>query len=540
MSVLSTALSLILLALQLQQLPPPSPGARAAQLPATVEGIVIDSQTKQPLAGATVIVQDRSGSGAQMIMVTGNEGRFTFRAVTPGVVAIEASRPGYASEVVGKSSGTIGFSPNPLVPRDVLVLQELSPGQTLSGIRIALTPGGVISGRLTDERGNVVVGAVVQALKTTYRNGLRERTIVQSVISNDLGDYRFFMLKPGQYHISVAPPALFIPNVSTEAFSIPLLYPGTIDVKEAMPLELHVGETIEGVDFRSIPARNRRITGGVQGNGSDGVTVVLSPANGTAQKRYRITTDSKSSSFQFSDIVPGTYELVAFNIFGKANVPLDVRNADLLGTRIVLGSDYRIPTHVRIEGHPPGDDPAVESLYFTTRLDVPVQGLEDEVYSPFADGKFTLGVLRRDYWVEIMRTDAYYIKSITLDGVDVLNQGLHVTNSTDTPMEIVVDTHFGQVQGSAAGPNATVVLVPDVARRRQRPLYKSQKTPNGAFLFEKVPPGDYKLFAWSEDTVENGGPWLEPDYLRSHEDRGTPVRIQADMRTILDRQLPLF
>src|SRR5262249_30092191 len=156
------------------------------------------------------------------------------------------------------------------------------------------------------------------------------------------------------------------------------------------------------------------------------------------------------------------------------------------------------------------------------------------------DGRFTVGVLKRDYWVEITRTDAYYIKSVTLEGFDVLNQGLHVTNSTDSPMEIVVDNHFGQLQGSASVSNATIVLVPDAARRRQRPLYKSQKTPNGAFLFEKVPPGDYKLFAWSEDTVESGGPWLEPDYLRSYEERGTPVHIQSDMKTILDRQLPVF
>lgn len=534
MRTLNTALSLILLVLQLQ-VPPPV----RSESPATVEGVVVDSQTKQPLAGATVVVQDRTGSGAQMVTVTGNDGKFTLRGVPPGAVVIEASRPGYVSEMAGKPAGAPNFSPNPLVPRDVPIIQELLPGQALSGLRFALTPGGVISGRLTDERGSVVAGAVIQALKTTYRNGLRERTIVQSVVSNDLGDYRLFMLKPGLYYVSVVPPVLFIPNVYTLAFSIPLLYPGTIDAKAATPLELHVGETIEGVDFRSIPIKNRRITGGVQGNGSDGVTVTLSPANGTARKTYSITIDSKSPNFQFSDVVPGTYELVASNTFGEAAVSLDVRNADLLGTRVVLGADYRIPARVRIEGHAAGDDPQLESLYFGVRMDVPVPGLEDKVYSPFADGKFILGVLNRDYWVEIMRTDDYYIKSILLDGFDVLNQGLHVTNSTDVPMEIVVDNHFGQVQGATAS-SATVVLVPDVARRRQRPLYKSQKTPNDAFLFEKVPPGDYKLFAWSEDTVENGGPWLDPDYLRTYEDRGTPVRIQADMKTTLDRPLAVF
>ena len=107
-------------------------------------------------------------------------------------------------------------------------------------------------------------------------------------------------------------------------------------------------------------------------------------------------------------------------------------------------------------------------------------------------------------------------------------------------MEIVVDNHVGEVQGSAAAPNVTVVLVPDAARRNQRPLYRSTRTSNGAFLFQKVPPGDYKLFAWSEDTIDNGGPWLDPEYLRRYEDRATPVRIQAELKTILDRPIPVF
>jgi hypothetical protein len=398
----------------------------------------------------------------------------------------------------------------------------------------------VITGRLTDERGAVVAGAVVQALKTTHRDGLRERTPVQSVVSNDLGEYRFFMLKPGRYYISMVPPTLIIQNVTSQSFSIPLFYPGTVDVKAASVIDLHVGETIENANFWAIPIKNRRITGGVQGNGSDGVNVILSPANGTAKQTEVIKSGTPNPSFQFSNIVPGSYTLVAYNVYGRAALLLDVRNADILGTRVTLGPGYRIPARVRIEGHPPGDDPALEKVFFNVRLDAPIPGLDAEVYSPFADGRFILDVLKRDYWIDLTRTEGYYIKSITLDGFDVLNRGLHVESSVDGPLEIVLDTHFGQVQGSAAVPNVTVVLAPDAARRSQRPLYKSMKTSTGAFLFDKVPPGDYKLFVWSENTIDNGGPWLDPEYLRQFEDRATSVRIQADLKTIVDRPIPAF
>jgi hypothetical protein len=506
---------------QFEQAPLDRPEAMAS-----VSGVVIDALTKQPLSGATVMAQGGGGFSGKMIVVTGNDGRFTLRSLPPGAYTIEASRAGYVAEMIG----------NPLnaATLNVPIVQQLNPGQALSDLRLALTPGGVITGRLTDEYGEPVVGTVVQALKTTHKDGLRERTLVQSVISNDLGEYRFFMLKPGRYYIAVYPPTAVL------TLSIPLLYQGTIDPKAATTIDLNVGETLERLDFSSVPTKNRRIAGGVQGNGSDGVTVVLSPVNGTAKKAVTITKDDVNPSFQFSDIVPGTYDLVAVNVNGRAAIPLDVRNTDVLGISLLMGQGFKIPTRVHIEGHPPGDDPELEKLYFTVRPEVPIAGIETQVYSPFADGRFTLDLLKRDYWIEMTRGEGYYVKSITLEGVDVLNKGLQVMNSMEGPMEIVVDSHLGEVQGSAAAPNVTVVLVPDASRRNQRPLYKSTKAGNGVFHFKQVPPGDYKLFAWSEDTIDNGGPWLDPEYLRKYEDRATPVRIQGEMKTIVDRPIPAF
>jgi len=543
--------SLFLLLLPMLQAPPPPPPPLPPTIllpgtppqllvPASVDGTVLDSQTKQPIAGATIQLQDLSTAGARLITVTGNDGRFVFRSVPPGRYVIEASRSGYVPEIAGDPLAAPLLAPIPVGASAGPTVKQLLPGEAFSGIRLVLTPGGSISGRLVDDRGETIVGAVLQALKTTYRNGLRERTVVQSVVSNDLGEYRFFMLKPGQYYISVVPTTLSITNVSTpQSFSLPLFYPGTIDLNAATGLNLRVGETIEGVNFLSIPTRNRRITGGVQGEGSDGVQLVLSPANGTARKNFSILSDSPNKTFQFLDVVPGTYILVAQNVYGRTAIPLDIRNSDLLGLRVILGANSTIPVRVRIEGHPPGDDPELEKVQFIVRLDQPIEGLETVTYAPFPDGRFMLDVLRRDYWIDIKNREDYYVKSMTLDGVDVLNQGLRVTGSVDGPMQIVVDSKFGEVQG-AVSTNATVVLVPDAGRRNQRTLYRSMRASSGSFYFDKVPPGDYKVFAWSEDTIENGGPWLDPNYLRDYEDRATPIRIEANMKAVLNRPVSVF
>jgi protocatechuate 3,4-dioxygenase beta subunit len=288
MKILSLLFALLQLQFQFEQAPLDRPQAMAS-----VNGVVIDSQTKQPLGGATVTAQGGGGFAGKMIVVTGNDGRFTLRNLTPGAYTIEASRAGYVSEMIG----------NPLsaATLNAPIVQQLNSGQVLSDIRLALTPGGVITGRLTDDHGEPVVGTIIQAFKTTYRDGLRERTAVQSVVSNDLGEYRFFMLKPGQYYIAVFPPTGVL------NFTIPLFYPGTVDANAATPVDLHVGETIERLDFSSIPTKNRRITGGVQGNGNDGVSVILSPANGIAKKTVSITRDDVNPSFQFTDVIPGTY-----------------------------------------------------------------------------------------------------------------------------------------------------------------------------------------------------------------------------------------
>jgi hypothetical protein len=498
----------VLLVALLQRGQAPLPPAVPLE-PGSVDGVVVEALSGRPLSAATVQLQlINAGS---YVTSTRDDGTFLFRNVPPGNYVLQAARGGYIPESYGPAP--INYS---------APMQQLAPGQKLSGIRLALTKGAVISGRLIDDRGELVVGAVVQALKTTYSGGLRERKSVLSTVSNDLGEYRLFMLRPGEYHISVIP--------SRQRETIPLYFPGTIDAKAAQPLDLHEGETLAGVNFPSIPTRTRRVTGSVQGHGGDPVGVLLSPVNGTSAVAR--TLDPKDLVFEFNDVAPGSYMLVARGSSMRSAIPLDVRNADMLNMRISLGAGFRIPTRVRIEGHAAGDDPELEKVYFVLRPETAVPGLEPETYSPFANGRLTLDALAGDYRIDITQPEDAYVKALSLGGVDVLNQGLRLTGSTDATLEMLIASDSGSIEGRAAG-SATVVLVPEAARRGQRALFKSMKAgPAGDFRFTKVPPGNYKLFAWA---AENGGPWLDPEYLRKYEDRGTPLRIDANQRAVLDR-----
>lgn len=501
---------LFILPILFQTLPSQQPGA--------VEGIVVDATSGQPLSGVTVQLRKYGTPPYLLAGDTRFDGTFVFRNVPAGAYQIEALRGGYIPGVYGER--TIDVMP---------VTHTITPGQVLSGVRIMLTPGGVIFGRLIDDRGEAVAGASVEALKTTYKDGERQRTVVQTVLSNDLGEYRLFMLTPGEYVVRAR-------DFISKRF-VSVYFPGTIDVKEARRMDLRAGEVLGGIDLPSFPTRTVRVTGTVQGTNGDPTGVSLSALNDTQATNQVV--DPISGAFEFKHVIPGSYMLVARSSERRAALSVEVRSVDLLNYSITLGSaGHMIPARIRIEGHPPGDDPELEKLYFAIQRESPIAGLEPERYSPFANGRLTFDLLSGNYRIHLSRPDDFYIKSMTLGGVNILNQGLRVESSSDVPLEIVVASNPGSVEGRAVGKNVTVVLIPNAERRGQRDFYRSAKpAASGEFRFEKVPPGDYKLFVWQ---AENGGPWRDPEYVVRYEDRGIPIRIEEGARIQVTQPLPLL
>jgi len=131
-----------------------------------------------------------------------------------------------------------------------------------------------------------------------------------------------------------------------------------------------------------------------------------------------------------------------------------------------------------------------------------------------------------------------YLKFARLGPMDVLNQGLHIERQPGVPLEIVVGTDSGAVDGTVTSnkqepsANVTVVLVPDPVHRNRSELYRSVMTDSqGRFHFGGVTPGDYKLFAWED--VESGA-WQDSDFLRPFEERGRLIQVKSSGSTSAD------
>jgi len=154
---------------------------------------------------------------------------------------------------------------------------------------IALTPTGVIAGRVVDAQGNPVSRVFVRAVsgKVTYE-----------AQTDDLGEYRIFDLPPGQYVVNAAPylapriegtmlirptpPSPYAPGEGqamlfltrmlqagdyidpialTREGYVPVYYPGTTDAAGATALDLKAGATISGIDMTVVRAPASRAPG---------------------------------------------------------------------------------------------------------------------------------------------------------------------------------------------------------------------------------------------------------------------------------------
>jgi hypothetical protein len=181
---------LILLAFLLAQLGP----TQQAQPTGSIEGSIVKFGTTEGIPRARVTMNITQGSGTAQGAIADDQGKFVFRNLGPGQYRFSATRDGYVSAEYGQRG-----------PSSSGVAITLNAQQQLKDVRIGMTPTGAISGRILNRYGEPVGNANVQALRYSYQEGRRVLNPVQTIRTNDLGEYRLFWMPPGQYIISAQP-----------------------------------------------------------------------------------------------------------------------------------------------------------------------------------------------------------------------------------------------------------------------------------------------------------------------------------------------
>jgi hypothetical protein len=595
---------------------------------ASIEGSVSKLGTTDAIPRAKVTLSLQGSQNAQSITAD-DGGKFVFRDLAPGQYKLTATRDGYVPAEYGQRG-----------PGGAGVPVVLAAQQQMKNARIDMTQTAAISGRIMNRYGEPVGNANVQALRYTYQEGRRTLTPVQTIRSNDLGEYRLFWMTPGQYVISAQPvdslavdpggtvfvqalrgggPALAgafgaqlgvggvtritvtggggpppdFPgggapppppppppppgNVTDDSnLYLPVYYPGTTDVTAAAPVDLRAGGNVGGINLNVVEARPVRVRGQVMSGGrpAAGAQVsIFQRSNTTGTLTIRNVPANDMGAFEFRNVAPGGYELVAtMNAPGPgaaivgtplgaaagltagnvgrgrvpgapmmaARIPVDVLNADVEGVTLLLENGFNVRGRIRLEGQSVASDGGPQRPLAGARIQVQsdpaIPPLAIPAVNPEEDGSFTLtGVSAGNYRLSVAALPRNtYVKTALLAGVDVLNGGMRVDGEPQGVLDIVLGNTPGSVEASVVDgrkmpvPAVTVVLVPEMAKRKRYDLYRQATSDaNGRIHLDNIVPGDYKLFAW--EVVESNA-WTDPDFLRNFENNGVAIHVGENGR----------
>jgi len=171
----------------------------------------------------------------------------------------------------------------------------VAAGQQLKDVQVIMTPGGVISGRITGRDGLPLAGARVRAMKPWIQENQRQLRAVQEVVANDLGEFRLIWLMPGRYYLSAtyidyspngqATQLIIDPDATNDLATgtrsvsrpvtsrplgngleqdevyTPIYFPTTLESDKAIAIELKQGEEYRGADINVSPVRTFHVRG---------------------------------------------------------------------------------------------------------------------------------------------------------------------------------------------------------------------------------------------------------------------------------------
>jgi hypothetical protein len=542
---------------------------------ATLQGTVVRAGTSEGLSKALVelypagvgALSDYASSAAILSFIktkertftaaTDSKGAFSLSGIPEGRYRLSATRNGFSRSEYGQRGGN-----------DQGAIINIGAGAQLANLAVAMRPAPTINGVVHDERDRPVAYAAVLAFAVEYQpGGARKYRLIQSVNSDDRGQYRLFWLSPGDYIVAVDHSVGALhdivnlgvpdvnPNLARPEVDYPIhYYPNTMDIAAARPIRLKEGLDAQGIDFKIQRAPMATIRGTVSPMPPNAqpydVQTLLAPVavvgrNGSY--RYR---PNKDGTFEIPGVAPGRYVIQTIQTrpimqrSASAPVLVDVQGKDVNGVVVPLTPTVEMRGRLRVEGATGLLPFAIEGM--TARLvdrlgsglAIPMLVNQDGTMTAPQDG------FAGDFDASVLGLPAdYYLKAVMAGGKDVLESGIHIEGAASDTIEFVLAHHNGVVSGAVTNAQAQpvtgamVVFVPEERLRGRADRYRRVTTDSeGRFRIVSVPPGRYTVYAFDEvsfDAVYN------PEFLNRYAGRGSEVVVAENQdRTVNLRFIP--
>jgi hypothetical protein len=147
------------------------------------------------------------------------------------------------------------------------------------------------------------------------------------------------------------------------------------------------------------------------------------------------------------------------------------------------------------------------------------------------DGSFTLPEIADGRYLvssPSVESQGFFISAARYGGRDVLKEGLIADGIDHGPLELVLDSPAGAVEGQLLNSivpiaNAQVVLIPAAERRWNTHLFLDTATDqSGKFSIANVPPGEYSVLAWERSV---GDAYKNAEFLKDYLARAVRVMV---------------
>ena len=512
---------------------------------ASIEGMVVKEPGSQPLKKVLlqVIAEDQK-EGSNYTANTDSDGHFRVENVQPGRYRLYLERTGFVTiNSHGRKSEGI-----------VLTVQA---GNPIEDLLFQMLPTAVITGRVVDEDGDPMPNVAVSVQKKRPGKSHPPEAAGDDR-TNDLGEYRFSGLFPGQYFVAAVPPPNFrnfehpaqdSPDTPSkpETTYLTTYYPGTIDSTQAAAIDLHAGDEMP-VNFSLVPAKAYRVRGTVTGipPHQKAVVQLISRGVGSEINAAEVAADGQ---FEVRGVAPGSYFVTAYSgSEGQVQTTrqkVTVVAADVEGVKLVPSHPFTVSGHVRFEGQPP-KNPAQYAVYLRSS-----DAMDDSELVALVPSGISIAQVDRlgnfqwtnvnpgSYVVQVYGGEGpdRFLKSVTLADRDSTT-GL--TLAGPASVELVISSKSGALEGVVSDKdqpvrNATVVAVPEEKYRKLRERFSvASSDQNGRFLIRGLAPGSYTLFAW-QDLEE--GLYYDADFLKTQENNGTTLKVEEGSRQKIELKL---
>jgi hypothetical protein len=510
----------------------------------------------QPMGGAQVIAMSVGRSRIAVMPQMANcdaEGNFNVTGLSSGVYSLLARSPGYVSVQDQSRKYRIGES-----------------------VIIRMSRGGVITGRVTDEFGEPMVGVRVAADRVRDSEGEPDRSagtrneINSSRMTDDRGVYRIYGLEPGAYVVGVNGPAAMLNGLLPSNREPPSYHPSS-PRGAAVEINLRGAEEMSGVDIRARGGRGRAISGTVSGEtqGEGMINSVNVMLVGAADKQLLgMTTLINGQNFSLRGVEDGEYELVAMRFSETldfaASAPrrVAVRGADVNGVELKLMKLGSISGRVAIEAPKEdcktADQFKVEETLLELKRDDRAPGLSAAgIFSgssgislgsaaPEKDGGFVAKNLEAGrYRISAdLPDESWYVRAITQAATpkppmltDVSRAGVTLKQGEKiSGIEIIIAQGAASLGGHVV-PASEGAQLPKRLRAHLIPaeeaaadnLLRYAESPvrgDGSFEFKHIAPGKYLLH--TRQSMEKGAGEKEAD-----DDQARPLALDAAERVKL-------